>query len=89
MYVGETGHSVKTRKSQHADTVKTFNTKKSATSQNVIDWDVKTLKSELHNYRRHVANRFLVSQKTYLLNVINYNDGGNFPVVYSMFTVIK
>ena len=54
MYVGETGRSVRTRKREHVDAVKTFNTKKSALSQHVmefdhrIDWDnVKILKSEL------------------------------------------
>ena len=53
MYVGETGRSIRTRKREHADVVKTFNTKKSALSQHVmdfdhrIDWDnVKILKSE-------------------------------------------
>ena len=55
VYVGETGRSVRTRKREHADAVKTFNTKKSALSQHVmefdhrIDWDnVKILKSESH-----------------------------------------
>ena len=52
VYVGETGRSVRTRKREHADTVNTFITKKSALSQHVmdfddrIDWDnVKILKS--------------------------------------------
>ena len=51
VYVGETGRSVRTRKREHVDAVKTFNTKKSALSQHVmefdhrIDWDnVKILK---------------------------------------------
>ena len=39
MYVGETGCSVGTREREHADAVKTFNTKKSALSQHVIDFD--------------------------------------------------
>ena len=55
MYVGETGRSFRTRKREHVDEVKTFNTKKSALTQHVmdfdhgIDWDdIKILKSESH-----------------------------------------
>ena len=33
MYVGETGRNVRTRKQEHVDTVKIFNTKKSVLSQ--------------------------------------------------------
>ena len=65
VYVGETGRSVKTRKREHADAVKTFNTKTSALSQHVmdfdhrIDWDnLKILKSESHAYRHRVAESF-------------------------------
>ena len=65
VYVGETGRSVRTRKLEHADAVKTFNTKKSALSQHVMDFDhrihwdnVKILKSESHAYRRRVAESF-------------------------------
>ena len=39
VYVGETGRSVRTRKREHADAVKTFNTKKPALSQHVMDFD--------------------------------------------------
>ena len=39
MYVGETGRCVRTRKREHADAVKTFDTKKSALSQHVIGFD--------------------------------------------------
>ena len=39
LYVGETGRSVRTRKREHADAVKTFNTKKSVLSQHVMDFD--------------------------------------------------
>ena len=53
VYVGETGRRVRARKLEYVDAVKTFNTKKSALSQHVmnferrIDWDnVKILKSE-------------------------------------------
>ena len=70
VYVGEIGRSVRTRKREHADAVKTFNTKESALSQHVmdfdhrIDWDnVKILKSESHAYRRRVAESFLINQK--------------------------
>ena len=65
VYVGETERSVRTRKREHADAVKTFNTKQSTLSQHAmefdhrIDWDnVKILKSESHAYRRHVAESF-------------------------------
>ena len=70
MYVGERGRSVRTRKWEDADAVKTFNTKKSALSQHVmdfdhrIDWDnVKILKSESHAYRRRVAESFFDKSK--------------------------
>ena len=96
VYVGETGRSVRTRKREHADAVKTFNTKKSALSQHVmefdhrIDWDnVKILKSEPHAYRRRVAESFLINQKACSCNVINRNDGANFPTVYSVFVSNK
>ena len=93
VYVGETRRSVRTRKREHADAVKTFNTKKSALSQHVmdfdhtrrIDWDnVKILKSESHAYRRRVAESFLINQKACSCNVINRNDGANFATVYSV-----
>ena len=42
VYAGETGRSVRTRKWEHADAVKTFNTKKSALSQHVMDFDHRT-----------------------------------------------
>ena len=51
-----------------------------------IDWDnVKILKSESHAYRRRVAESFLINQKACSCNVINRNDGANFPAVYSVF----
>ena len=51
-----------------------------------IDWDnVKILKSESHAYRRRVAESFLINQKACSCNVINRNDGANFPTVYSVF----
>ena len=65
MYVDETGRSVRTRKRENVDAVKTFNTKKSALSQHVMDFDhrihwdnVKILKSESHAYRRRVVESF-------------------------------
>ena len=39
VYVGETGRRVRTRKREHADAVKIFNTKESALSQHVMDFD--------------------------------------------------
>ena len=39
VYVGETGRSTRTRKREYADAVKTFNTKKLALSQHVMDFD--------------------------------------------------
>ena len=96
VYVGEIGRSVKTRKREHADAVKSFNTKKSALSQHVmdfdhrIDWDnAKILQSESHAYRRHVAESFLINQKACSCNVINRNDGANFTAVYSVFVSNK
>ena len=96
VYVGKTVRSVRTRKREHVDAVKTFNTKKSALSQHVmdfdhrIDWDnVKILKSESHAYRRRVAESFLINQKACSCNVINRNDGANFPAVYSVFVSNK
>ena len=96
VYVGETGRSVRTRKREHADAVKTFNTKKSALSEHVmdfdhrIDWDnVKILKSESHAYRRRAAESFLINQKACSCNVINRNDSANFPTVYSVFVSDK
>ena len=69
MHVGETGRSVRTRKQEHVDAVKTFNTKKSALNQHVmdfdhkIDWDIKILKSKSHAYSRRAAESFLINQK--------------------------
>ena len=55
-----------------------------------IDWDnVKIMKSESHAYRRRVAESFLINQKACSCNVINRNDGANFPTVYSMFVSDK
>ena len=39
MYVGKTERSVRTRKREHVDGVKIFNTKKSSLSQPVLDFD--------------------------------------------------
>ena len=39
VYVGETERSIRTSKREHADAVKTFNIKKSALSQHVMDFD--------------------------------------------------
>ena len=96
VYVGETGRSVRTTKREHADAVKTFNTKKSALSQHVmdfnhrIDWDnVKILKSESYAYKRRVAESFLINQKARSRNVINRSDGANFPTVYNVFIINK
>ena len=85
---------VRTRKRKHADAIKTFNTKKSTLSQRVmdfdhrIDWDnVKILKSELHTYR--CCGKFLINPKACSCNVINRNDGANFPAVYRVFVFNK
>ena len=92
VYVGDTGRSVRIRKREHADAVKTSNIKKSALSQHVmhfdhrIDWDnVKILKSKSRAYRRRVAESFLINQKACSFNVISRNDGANFPAVCSVF----
>ena len=86
MCVGETGHSVGTRKWEHVDAIKTFNTKKSALSHM---FNVKMLKSKSHAYRCCVAKSFLLNQKAHSCNVINRNDGANFPTVYSVFIANK
>ena len=39
VYIGKTGCSARTRKRAHVDAVKTFNTKKSALSQHVMDFN--------------------------------------------------
>ena len=55
-----------------------------------IDWNnVKILKSESHAYRRRVAESFSINQKACLCNVINRNDGANFPAVYRVFITNK
>ena len=47
------------------------------------------LKSESHAYRRRVAESFLINQKACSCNVIDRNDGANFPTVYSVFVSNK
>ena len=45
-----------------------------------LDWDnVKILKTESHAYGCRVAESFLINQNARPLNVINHNDGANFP----------
>ena len=96
VYVAETGRSFRTRKREHVDLIKTFNTKKSVLSQHVmdfehrIDWDnVKILKLESHAHRRRVAESFLINQKARSCNVINRNDGANFLTVCGVFIANK
>ena len=96
MYLGKTGRSIGTRKREHTDAVKIFNTKKSSLNQHVmdfdhrIDWDnAKILKLESHAYRRRISESFLINQKACSCNVINRNDGANFPAVYSVFVSNK
>ena len=69
-HVGKTERNFRTRKREHVDAVKTFNTKKSALSQHVVDFDhrvdwdnVKILKSESHEYRRRVVESFLINRR--------------------------
>ena len=40
-------------------------------------------------YRRRVAESFLINQKACSCNVINHNDGANFPTVYGVFVSNK
>ena len=87
---------VRIRKRDHADGVEALNTKKSALSQHVMNFDlkikwnnVKILKSELHAYRRRVAENFLINQKARSLHVINRSDGANFSAVCRVFTANK
>ena len=51
---------------------------------NYTEVKVKILKSESYAYRRRVAESFLINQKARSCNVINRNDGANFPDVYSV-----
>ena len=54
------------------------------------DWDnVKILKSESQAQRRRVAEGFLINQKACSCNVINRNDGANFPAVCDVFVSNK
>ena len=96
MCVGRTGRNFRTRKREHADAVKTFNSKKSGLSQHVMNFDLSTdwdnfemLKSESHAYWRRVSESLLINQKASSCNVINLNDGANFPAVYSVFVANK
>ena len=43
------------------------------------------LKSESHAYGCHIAESFFINQKACSCNVINRNDGANFPTGYSVF----
>ena len=55
-----------------------------------IDWNnAKILKSESHAYMRRVAESFLINQKACSPNVINRNDGANFPAVCIGFSANK
>ena len=52
-----------------------------------IDWNnIELLKSESHAYRRRIAKRVLINQKARSLNLINRNDGANFPAVHIVLT---
>ena len=52
-----------------------------------IDWNnIELLKSESHAYRRRIAKSVLINQKARSLNVINCNDGANFPAVHIVLT---
>ena len=91
VYIGETGRSIKTRKREHFKAVKALDTKKSALCQHVvefdhsIDWEnVKVLKSEPHFNRRRIAESFLINKTAETTNVLNRNDGANFPPVYKV-----
>ena len=39
---------------------------------------------DVNAYRRRVVESFLINQKACSCNVINRNDGANFPTVYSV-----
>ena len=51
--------------------------------------NVKYTEAESHAYRRRAAESFLINQKACSCNVINRNDGANFPTVYSVFVSNK
>ena len=88
--------SITTKKRKPVDAVKTFNSKKSALSQHVmdfdhrIDWDnVKILKSESRRCRCRVAVRFSIKQKARSLNMINRNYNANLYLFFSVFIANK
>ena len=86
VYVGETGRSIRTRKREYADAVKTFNTKKSALSQHVMDFDHRIdTEVGITCIQTSHCGKFLINQKACSCNVINCNDGANFSAVYSVF----
>ena len=89
IYIGEMGHSVKTKKREHVCAVRNFDPEKSALCQpvlehdHVIDWEsVKILKSEPPANRRRTAESFLINQKAREFIVLNRNDGAILPGVY-------
>ena len=91
VYIGETGRSLKTRKKEHANAVKSNVIKQSALVQHVIDHDhtinwqnTKILKSERNIFKRRFAESFLINQKSKKCDVINRNDGLSMPPVYKI-----
>ena len=50
----------------------------------ILNFNVKNLKSEPQVNRRRTAERFLINQKAEEFNVLNRNDGAILPVVYKL-----
>ena len=91
VYVGETGHSLSTRKKEHAKAVKEMNLQKStlcqhiATCDHFIAWDdAYILKMKLHYRKRRIAESFLINQRAKVVNVLNRNNGLVLPSIYSI-----
>ena len=54
-------------------------------SDHLINWgNVQILKSEPHVNKRRIAESYLINDKSETVNVLNRNDGANFPRVYTV-----
>ena len=89
--IGEIGRSLKTRKREHFDAVKRMDVEKSALCQHVVDFDhfiaraeAKIVKMKAHYSKRRTAKSSFINQRVTELNVLNWIDSANMPVVYGM-----
>ena len=91
VYIGETGRSLKTRKSERFDAVKRMDVNKFVLCQHIVDFDhfiawdeAKILKMKANYSKRRTAESFFINQRATEVNVLNRFDGANMPVVYGM-----